>query len=66
MEPGRLSAGSTVLDEWLKAKEIAKALKVSERHVHRLPITRVVLGPRCVRFSALSLKAYLQEQVAHA
>ena len=55
-----------MLDEWLKAKEIAKALKVSERHVHRLPITRVVLGPRCVRFSALSLKAYLQEQVAHA
>ena len=43
----------------LTAKDIAKRLAVSTRHVHRLGLNPIRLGPRCIRYREADLEALL-------
>lgn len=44
----------------LTAKDIAKRLAVSARHVHRLGLKPIRLGPRCIRYSEKDLQDFLE------
>lgn len=50
----------------LKAFQVAEMLSITERHVRNLPLPRVALGSRCVRYRRADVEALVQSKLEGA
>lgn len=46
----------------MTAKQVAERLNVSPRHVHRLPLGRVKITQRCIRFFPDEVEALVKQR----
>ena len=47
----------------LKATDVARILRLPEKSVYALPIPRIVLGPRRIRWRPTDVNAYINRRV---
>ena len=53
------------LQPLLSPAQVAEILNISRRQVLRLPIPRITLGPKSVRYRSEDLNAYIESQATN-
>ena len=61
--PGHLVGDGYDVEVLLKASDVARILQMPEKSVYSLPIPRVVLGPRRIRWRPADVSEYINRHV---